>query len=544
MSCIVKLFPVETQVQVLTCMMKKKTPSFSGKEVNNLTFNEWAMHDLTALVCDAFILNAEEEGKITLPKGCPLFYPAWKNLQSLIDLHLIPFGKANVWLSSNGKQYNFECQHGPLECKGNKILSCIVEYLPTDLQVEMIICMLESSSPSDAGKQCAEKLKLAWEPLEKCYTSEEGSEFLFQNGIRTMSLKPSFYFVPTVTVNKNKLRNEISFEESCRKDEICSSDLILSCVTKYFVIEDQLKFAECQLKTNSSSLLTSKKCAQKLGLSWDVVSKCFRSTESIKLLERNFMKTTHLRPTFHSVPTILFNEYYDKQELLKTRLNFQQTVCKSFYDPSTLEVKKPESCPVTIELFMASLCPDTKRFFLRQAKILNPDSKEYEFNCQHGPLECYGNKVMSCVVKHYSVNDQVQMIACMLGKEYPAIEGRECAEELGLDWEPIMDCFDTESSTLLYQNGLKTQNAKPKIFYIPTSIINGKYNKSIMRKSLRNLSGVCSKELKLDFEEFHSCAQSEKGSKILEEFQENFLKLQNPAKKFPFILIKKVNFNL
>ncbi|KAB7493609.1 hypothetical protein Anas_06679 [Armadillidium nasatum] len=211
-------------------MMKKKTPSFSGKEcieqegeewkpvdscaegemgsglmlenrrktqslspritsiptvtvngVNNFTFNEWAMHDLTALVCDAFILSAEEEGKITLPKGCPVrielyiemlcpdtkrfflkqFYPAWKNLQSLIDLHLIPFGKAN-----------------------------------------MIICMLESSSPSDAGKQCAEKLKLAWEPLEKCYTSEEGSEFLFQNGIRTMSLKPSFYFVPTVTVNK------------------------------------------------------------------------------------------------------------------------------------------------------------------------------------------------------------------------------------------------------------------------------------------------------------------------------------------------------
>lgn len=58
-----------------------------------------------------------------------------------------------VWLNDAGDDYEFECQNGPLECEGNKLMSCAVEYLPVKLQVEFIACMLQSQSPSNAGKE-------------------------------------------------------------------------------------------------------------------------------------------------------------------------------------------------------------------------------------------------------------------------------------------------------------------------------------------------------------------------------------------------------
>ncbi|KAB7493606.1 Gamma-interferon-inducible lysosomal thiol reductase, partial [Armadillidium nasatum] len=107
-----------------------------------------------------------------------------------------------VTTSDDGKGIEFECQNGPLECTGNKILSCVVEYFETDLQIKLLTCLMSSPSIQNAIKECGRKTGVPVSAVEECYTSGEGSLILYQNGLRTLKLDPELFFVPTVTVNK------------------------------------------------------------------------------------------------------------------------------------------------------------------------------------------------------------------------------------------------------------------------------------------------------------------------------------------------------
>ena len=48
-----------------------------------------------------------------------LLYPTYKNLSSIIELKLFPFGNANVTIVW-GVNLTYSCQHGEGECWGNK----------------------------------------------------------------------------------------------------------------------------------------------------------------------------------------------------------------------------------------------------------------------------------------------------------------------------------------------------------------------------------------------------------------------------------------
>ncbi|XP_063909912.1 GILT-like protein 1 [Zophobas morio] len=174
-------------------------------------------------------------------------------------------------------------------------------------------------------------------------------------------------------------------------------------------------------------------------------------------------------------------------------------------------VATAKKLPVT--LYYESLCPDSVRFVTKQlhptfkdaGKYLDLDlvpfgfatadnsSGHWEFICQHGAVECYNNKVHSCVIAHNSIAASVEFIYCAM-KSKPSNETLTlCANLTNISWESIESCLSSgEADILLVENGRKTNMVIPSISYIPTIIFNGIYNKALQVEAEHNfLKVIC-----------------------------------------------------
>ena len=64
---------------------------------------------------------------------------------------------------------------------------------------------------------------------------------------------------------------------------------------------------------------------------------------------------------------------------------------------------------------------------------------EYQFECQHGERECYGNIVQACTIAHSPDQDTtVSLITCMMSSSAPDQAGPACFEQFEVDYQPIM----------------------------------------------------------------------------------------------------------
>ena len=62
----------------------------------------------------------------------------------------------------------------------------------------------------------------------------------------------------------------------------------------------------------------------------------------------------------------------------------------------------------------------------------------------------------------------------------------QCADELGIDWEPVRSCAQsTEGERLLAQMGDLTHALRPKVSFIPTIQVNG--DQGAQKNILKNL---------------------------------------------------------
>ncbi|KAG0720511.1 GILT-like protein 1 [Chionoecetes opilio] len=147
-------------------------------------------------------------------------YPTWTQIKDIVDLNLIPFGKAKATPTSNG-DYTFDCQHGPNECHGNKVMACVVNAFPVPTQVKMIHCMMSKSYPAYAGQQCSREVGVEWEPLQRCSEGATGSTLLYQHGVTTSALKPRVYFIPTITIDEHYGQSQLRTSLSSLKRQIC-----------------------------------------------------------------------------------------------------------------------------------------------------------------------------------------------------------------------------------------------------------------------------------------------------------------------------------
>ncbi|KAH8311637.1 hypothetical protein KR044_007300 [Drosophila immigrans] len=168
---------------------------------------------------------------------------------------------------------------------------------------------------------------------------------------------------------------------------------------------------------------------------------------------------------------------------------------------------KRQAEKLQITLLYESLCPDSRNF-MRQLGPVHAELGEYIdialvpfgkseseengalFHCQHGPAECEGNRLQSCVIS--STNNQaiqVKFVACqMFALDYANAD--KCANEAGLLTD-VEHCMKTPTGTKLQLEAEQiTKRYRPS--FVPTIVYNHVFDQQLQDKSLRNFrSTVC-----------------------------------------------------
>ncbi len=125
---------------------------------------------------------------------------------------------------------------------------------------------------------------------------------------------------------------------------------------------------------------------------------------------------------------------------------------------------------VNLTLYYEVLCPDCRQFISQQVgkafsslssimnlvlvpygnakQTFNQKTQLWEFTCQHGEDECWGNRLHSCLIaKRPQTSDHLPFVYCM---ESAQSKGNEdirgvavaCAKKLGLDISEELQCVD------------------------------------------------------------------------------------------------------
>ncbi|KAK2711502.1 hypothetical protein QYM36_012609, partial [Artemia franciscana] len=119
--------------------------------------------------------------------------PTWNELMDFMNVTMNPFGKATF--TPNGDSWDFTCQHGPAECDGNALQSCVLKYTedPT-IRLNYINCLMQN--PGE-GEACGASVGQSYVPsIQACYEGLEGKALLKDYGDETLSLDPALTFVP------------------------------------------------------------------------------------------------------------------------------------------------------------------------------------------------------------------------------------------------------------------------------------------------------------------------------------------------------------
>ncbi|XP_068625989.1 gamma-interferon-inducible lysosomal thiol reductase-like [Battus philenor] len=176
---------------------------------------------------------------------------------------------------------------------------------------------------------------------------------------------------------------------------------------------------------------------------------------------------------------------------------------------------KRDDNKVKIAVYYEALCPDSKRFVTSQlapvwrdfrgaVKVkLVPYGKathdkingKWEFTCQHGPDECYGNKLQACILKDRSLQDtdKMEMVLCLMGNASPDKALDTCLDQVkkSASSDKLKRCAAGEQGdALLAAYGDKTDAVQRPLSFVPTVIINEKFDQAVQDEAVNDLRAV------------------------------------------------------
>lgn len=129
-------------------------------------------------------------------------YHTWKVLGTqVLNLTLVPYGNAREEKVKD--KWEFDCQHGEEECRGNVIQTCAINILGNiNTYLPFIYCM-ESRNvlPDKSAKECAANMSIDIGPIIDCANGDKGNMLEHEMALKTDALNPPHEYVPWVTIN-------------------------------------------------------------------------------------------------------------------------------------------------------------------------------------------------------------------------------------------------------------------------------------------------------------------------------------------------------
>lgn len=127
--------------------------------------------------------------------------------------------------TNKDKTVSFECQHGPQECDGNRVQSCVLNHLAenADAQTEFVACQMAPGADQTGlevccittwisittdysttaqlffNLQCGQKVGVGEEVISECFDGGLGTQLQLEAETLTKAISPSF--VPTIVYN-------------------------------------------------------------------------------------------------------------------------------------------------------------------------------------------------------------------------------------------------------------------------------------------------------------------------------------------------------
>ncbi|KAL4702947.1 hypothetical protein ACJJTC_008725 [Scirpophaga incertulas] len=128
----------------------------------------------------------------------------YEKLHDFLEVRTYPYGNAKTNVHDDGT-VDFQCQHGPLECYGNKLHACAISILNNNMKsIPFNACMMDNKnegkgSDDRAAEKCGMLLKINAEPIKDCAKSKKGEDLLKYFGDE--SHKVNYSYVPFILIN-------------------------------------------------------------------------------------------------------------------------------------------------------------------------------------------------------------------------------------------------------------------------------------------------------------------------------------------------------
>ncbi|CAF2514947.1 unnamed protein product [Rotaria sp. Silwood2] len=181
----------KTKEIATACEVTKQCASFVWNTTNNDRVNFTIYYESLCADCRQFIITQ--------------VWFAYQAVADIVNLTFIPYGNAHEVYRPETKLYQFYCQHGPDECYGNLIHTCVIALYPETRQHMPFIYCMDSivGDVETVARQCAKNASIDFEQVATCTNGRVGNQLQHAYAVQTEQTKPAQGFVPWVTLNGN-----------------------------------------------------------------------------------------------------------------------------------------------------------------------------------------------------------------------------------------------------------------------------------------------------------------------------------------------------